>query len=276
MRRSIFTASAAALLLSSGAVLAQEAQQSGQTSFDNVFVDVDGSAVQVPVDLAAEACALDVTTLQQVAQTRLDEAGMTASSIPGLMMADAGSAAGLDASGGVSDIEASPMDAADAGASMDSAGAPATGGDMATVDASTVGVTEGTGTASVSGTDGSPATADASSSPVDGSQPAQVDDSGVMSAANSPAGSTSPSSVGASGATDTATADASGTDSASTDLSGLSGVASTAADTTATDAQGSVGSGLSDQYLDLAVCQIDATRASELGISGMTNSTATE
>jgi hypothetical protein len=35
------------------------------------------------------------------------------SSIPGLMMADAGAAAGLDASGGLSDIEASSMETAD-------------------------------------------------------------------------------------------------------------------------------------------------------------------
>jgi hypothetical protein len=69
MRLSTLTASTATLLLSSTALLAQEAQQSATTGFQNVYVDVDGSAVQVPVDLAAQACALDAATLQQVAQT---------------------------------------------------------------------------------------------------------------------------------------------------------------------------------------------------------------
>jgi len=267
MRRSILTASTAVLLVSSGALFAQDAQQSGQ-SFENVFVNVDGSAVQVPVDLAAQACALDTVSVQQMAQTRLDEAGVTGSSIPGLMTADAGSAAGLDASGGMSDVEASPLATAEAGGTE----ASSMGADMSTADASTVGATD----SAAAGTEGSTMTADASSDLASANQPAEVDDAGVMSAANSPADS---SSTDGYGSVDTATADASGAANAATGVEGVSGVESTAADTMVTNAQGTADPSTSqpgDQYLALSVCEIDVTRASELGIPNITNETVTD
>jgi len=272
MRRSILTASTAALLLSSTALMAQEAQSTGPNGFANVFVDVDGSAVQVPVDLAAQACALDALTLQQVAQTRLDDAGMMASSVPGLVTADAGSAAGLDASGGLSDIEATPTDTADATVT----GPANTAGGMATADAGTLGVTDGTDVDASATT----TTADATSTPAEGSQPAQVEDSSTMATANSPA---DPSSAESYGTADVATADASGAANAEAGVEGVSGgvseVEPTAADTMVTNAQGTADPSTStpgDQYLALAVCQIDVTRASELGIPNIANETVTD
>lgn len=268
MRLSTLTASTATLLLSSTALLAQEAQQSATTGFQNVYVDVDGSAVQVPVDLAAQACALDAATLQQVAQTRLGEAGMDAESIPGLMSADAGSAAGIDASGGLSDIEATPTDTADATGSV----AATASGDMATADAATSGMTEGAEPVD------STTTADASSTPAPGSQPVQVDDSSVMAEANSPAGQEGSTSVD--GSNGVATADASGAAAEAGVSAEVGSVESTAADnTTVTNAQGTADPSTTnpgEQYLALAVCQIDVTRASELGIPNIANETVTE
>jgi len=250
MRLSIITASTAALLMSSTALFAQEAQTNGPSNLDNVFVDVDGSAVQVPVALAAEACGLDEAGLQQLALTRLNEAGMDAASIPGLMTADAGmgTTTGLDASGGMSDTDATSMDTA-------SADATATTGDAAGGMASD--------------------TADASTTLEQSNQPAQVDDSSTMAEANSPASVGDAASTDSS--TDMATADAAGT--AGTDLSGVGNVESTAADTNVSNAQGTADPTTAtpgEQYLALAVCQIDVTRASELGIPNITNETVTE
>lgn len=80
------TASAAAILLSTGAAFAQEAdtQAAGDEadqSFDVVFIDVGGAAVQVPLALAAQACALATEEIQQMAQMRLDEQGLMPSDV---------------------------------------------------------------------------------------------------------------------------------------------------------------------------------------------------
>lgn len=99
-----FTATTVTALLLGTAAVAQESgtagdagtQAAGQAAgggqtFDVVFIDVGGSAVQVPLELAAQACALGTEEIQQLAQTRLDEQG--------LMPADAGFMASADASG---------------------------------------------------------------------------------------------------------------------------------------------------------------------------------
>jgi hypothetical protein len=263
MKLSFLTASTAALLLSSTALLAQDAPAGGQGAFENVFVDVEGSAVQVPAALAAEACGLDLATLQTTAQTRLDEAGLDAAAIPGLVTANAASAAGIDASGGMTDTDANSMDTVGTdttgvtpSATTDPMGstAPALGG-TASAEASATATASDTATTT---------TANATSAPAEGSQPAQVDDASTMAAANSPAG-TDPAAAGG-----TATADA----SASADVSGVGNVESTAAETTVTNAQGAATSG--EQYLALTVCQIDLARASDLGIPNAANETVTE
>jgi len=266
MKLSFLTASTAALLLSSTALLAQDPPAGSQGAFDNVFVDVEGSAVQVPVDLAAEACGLDVATLQTTAQTRLDEAGMDATTIPGLVTANAATAAGIDASGGMTDTDANSMDTV----GTDTAGVTPS----ATTDpmGSTAPASGGTASADASATASDTATtttADATSTLAEGSQPAQVDDSSTMAAANSPAG-TDPAAT--SGMT---TADA----SASADVSGVGSVESTAAETTVTNAQGTADPTTAtpgEQYLALSVCQVDVTRAAELGIPTVENETVTE
>ena len=266
MKLSSLAASTAALLLSSTALLAQDAPAGGQGAFENVFVDVEGSAVQVPAALAAEACGLDLATLQTTAQTRLDEAGMDAAMIPGLVTANAASAAGIDASGGMTDTDANSMDTVGTdtagvtpSATTDPMGstAPAAGG-TASADASATATASDTATTT---------TADATSTPAEGSQPAQVDDASTMAAANSPAGTDAAATSDVATTGDTATADA----SASADVAGVGSVESTAAETTATNAQGTAD--LGEQYLALSVCQIDVTRASELGIP---NETVTE
>lgn len=120
-----FTASAAAILLSTGAVLAQEANtqatgdasaQAGQT-FDVVFIDVGGAAVQVPLALAAQACALATEEIQRTAQMRLEEQG--------LMPSDVGitPTASADASGTTGADAANTTQTADASAATDAGNA---------------------------------------------------------------------------------------------------------------------------------------------------------
>lgn len=67
------TASTAALLLSSTALLAQETQSQ---AFQSVFIDVGGTTVLVPTDVALEACGFDRASLQSVAESRLQESGV--------------------------------------------------------------------------------------------------------------------------------------------------------------------------------------------------------
>ena len=263
MKFPFLTASTAAFLLSSTALLAQDAPAGGQGAFENVFVDVEGSAVQVPVALAAEACGLDVATLQTTAQTRLDEAGIDPAIIPGLVTANAATAAGIDASGGMTDTDANSMDTVGTdtagvtpSATTDPMGgtAPASG-NTASAEASATATASDTATTT---------TADATSTPTEGSQPAQVDDASTMAAANSPAG-TDPAAT-----SDMAAAEA----SASADIAGVGSVESTAAETTVTNAQAMADPG--EQYLALSVCQIEVTRAAELGIPTVDNETVTE
>lgn len=67
--------------------------EGGPTTFEDVFVAVDGRAVQVPAGLAAEACDLDDITVQQVAATLFEETGLD----PLLVFATSDGAAAADA-----------------------------------------------------------------------------------------------------------------------------------------------------------------------------------
>lgn len=108
------TASAAAILLGTGAALAQEAstQATGAPAagqpLNVVFIDVGGAAVQVPLALAAQACALATEEIQQLAQARLDEQGLMPSDIGITASADAsaGATTGTDAANTTQTAEA--------------------------------------------------------------------------------------------------------------------------------------------------------------------------
>ncbi|WP_210529811.1 hypothetical protein [Rubellimicrobium arenae] len=225
------TASTAALLLSSTALFAQ---QGTSQNLDNVYIDVGGTAVQIPVAQAAEACALDEATIQQVAATRLQESGMDPAVVYGLGNETA------DVSG--------------SGAAMDSAGADAMNStDMAADSAATTGE-------AMDSTGAGTATADAGAGSASGS----MESSGGatagtdMAATDSGAMGTQSGAGAATDSTGMATADA-GATGAEGDLSGtISNTQATAADTSATGGQ--------DPMLALAVCQVDQARATELGI----------
>lgn len=98
MTLSKLTASTAALLLSSTALLAQETQSQ---SFQAVFIDVGGTAVLVPADVALEACGFDQASLQSVVEARLQESGVeqtqfSAQTEAALSMTVQGDAAGME------------------------------------------------------------------------------------------------------------------------------------------------------------------------------------
>lgn len=235
MKLACITASTAALLLSSSALMAQS---DPAQNLENVYLDVGGTAVQVPIAQAAEACALDEASLQQIAQTRLADSGLDPAVIYGLgnenpdAMASAGTTtddtAAAEALGEMGGSDETSTAAADSGAAasgtMDSTGAASN--EMASAEAS--------GTMD-SGT---------------GSDMASADASGTVDSTTGAAGST--------GSTDTtATADASGAAGASGDVTGgVQNVQPTAADTSAG----------ADPMLQLAVCQVEQARATELGI----------
>ena len=226
MRLVHLTASTAALLVSSTALLAQQSS----TSYENVFVDVGGTPLQVPVTLAAEACGLDEAGVQQAALSRIESSGVDNATLQELF--------------------------------------------AATAPAST---TEPNGAAGTTGTD-TAATADAASTPAPGSEPASTGDTDIA-AAETPAPGSEPAAVD-----DTAgTTDMAASDTGSGDMTGvLEGAETTAADATATPdstttaAQGLDSDAQNQQMLDLAVCQIDVTRASELGITGVGDATTTD
>ncbi len=189
------TASTAALLLSSTALMAQEAQSQ---TFQSVFIDVGGTAVLVPMDVALEACNLDETGLQTAFQSRLDESGIDQTQFMTQMQSAMDMTGQGGAAGTTGDAAAQDTAAADAGAA-------------ATGDAS--GAAAGTET------------------------------------------------------TDTATADASGAagqDSTATGTGDVQNVEATAADTT--DDAGAMGAANADPFIQLAACQIDQARATELQV----------
>lgn len=241
MKFAKLTASTAALLLSSSALVAQDASTQG---FENVFIDVGGTAVLVPVDVALEACGLDESALQTVAQTRIDESGGDAATFStqfsnaSLDAMGQGGAAGTDtaaAGGDASTDMTGDAATADAGATTDAAAGTDT---TATADASG-GAAASTDTGAAAGTETTDtATADAS-------------------------GAAGQDATATGTETQTAAADTAAQSGADAAASNVENVEATAADTS-TDA--SAGAGSDDPFLVLATCQIDMTRATELGV----------
>ena len=228
------TASTAALLLSSTALMAQEAQSQ---TFQSVFIDVGGTAVLVPMDVALEACNLDETALQSAFQSRLDENQVDQTQF----MTQMQSAMGMTDQGGTAGSgDAAAQDTAAAGTD-DASGTMATEGTAAADAAGATGAAGTTGDAAVTDT----ATADASG-----------DASGAASGAAS-----------GTETADTATADASGAagqDATATGTGDVQNVETTAADTVG-DA-GAMGAANADPFILLAACQIDQARATELQV----------
>jgi len=282
MRLAKLTASTAALLLSSTALLAQEAQSQ---AFRSVFIDVGGTAILVPLDVALEACGLDETTLQTVAQTRFQESGANESQFYAQME----SAMGLTGQGGAAGSgDAATQDTAAAGtgttgagdasgtmgteggtASADAGGATGaagtTGGAAASTDTATANAGATTGAGAASGTGDTTQTANANMTTDAGNTTTNAGNT-TADASGTAAGDASGAAAGT-GATDTATADASGAagqDATATGTGEVQNVEMTAANTTG-DA-GAMGAANADPFLLLATCQIDLERATELQV----------
>ena len=229
------TASTAALLLSSTALMAQDAQSQTHQS---VFIDVGGTAVLVPMDVALEACNLDETGLQSAFQSRLEESGIDQTQFAAQMA----SAMGMTGQGGAAGT--------DAAAAQDTAAA-------GTGDASgTAAGTEGTASADAGATTGAAGT----------TGDAAATDTATADASGAAAGDASGAAAGTE-TTDTATADASGAagqDATAAGTGDVQSVESTAASTTG-DA-GATGAANADPFIQLAACQIDQARATELQV----------
>ncbi len=229
------TASTAALLLSSTALMAQEAQSQ---TFQSVFIDVGGTAVLVPMDVALEACNLDETGLQTAFQSRLDESGIDQTQFMTQMQSAMDMTGQGGAAGTTGDAAAQDTAAADAGAAATGDASGAAAG------------TEGAATADAGGATGDAATTDTATA--DASGAAAGDASGAAAGTEM---------------TDTATADASGAagqDATATGTGDVQNVEATAADTTG-DA-GALGVANADPFIQLAACQIDQARATELQV----------
>ena len=245
------TASTAALLLSSTALMAQEASSQ---SMQSVFIDVGGSAVLVPMDVALEACGLDEATLQSTVQANLDASGIDQTQFMAQMDSAMGTMGG--------DAATQDTAAADAGATGDASGTMTTE-DTASADAS--GAAAGaTGMDASGGVSDTTQTADANATTDAGNATTDMGNTTDTASADSSGAATDTAT------TDTATADASGATSTDAATTGeVQNVESTAADTSAA-ATGTAGS---DPFIQLAACQIDATRATELQIdTAMTGS----
>jgi len=252
MKFAKLTASTAALLLSSSALMAQEAQ-----TMQSVFIDVGGTAVLVPMDVALEACGMDATTLQTAAQGRIDESGIDQTQF----MTQMDSAMGMMNGG-----DAAAQDTAAAGAATTTGTAGATAEGTASADAS--GAAAGAaGMDASGGVSDTTQTADANATTDMGNTTTDMGNSTDTATADASGAAAGDASGGAAGTTETATADASGAASQDATAAGtadVQNVESTAADTTG-DA-GAMGSASADPFVTLAACQIDATRATELQI----------
>ncbi|HVG46923.1 MAG TPA: hypothetical protein VM899_02105 [Rubellimicrobium sp.] len=229
------TASMAALLLSSTALLAQQDATTGQS----VILDVGGTPILVPIALATQACDLDEAGVQQASQSRIEQSGLGNDAVQQIFAATA------------------PV------GTTNSTGAPTTD----TPAAGTAGSSTETATAGLSG---DAAGEGAATSP--GTLGAGADTTSTADAANTPAPGGEPVNVEElDGSTDMAASD-----NAATAISGvLEGAETTAADSTALpDTDTSAAQGLdsdaasNEQLLTLAVCQVEITRAGELGIGG--------
>lgn len=227
MKFAYLTASTAALLLSSTSLIAQETTSpSGAMDFtQSVFVDVEGAAYLIPIDLAAELCGADAASLTQTAQSAFDASGMD----PSMMMGS-----GTDTAAAGMDMEATTADTASADAA---AGADAAMTDTATADA---GATAGTDAGAAAATD--TATADAGATT-----------------------GTEAGNVGAAGmGSDTATADAGAAAEGTTgDVQNVETTAADATAGAAGESQSFTDAG--EEYLALVVCQVDAATANATG-----------
>jgi len=252
MKLAKLTASTAALLLSSTALLAQEAQSQ---AFQSVFIDVGGTAVLVPLDVALEACGLDESTLQTAFQGRLDDSGIDQTQFTAQM----DSAMGTMNQGATGDAAAQ-----DTAAAGDASGTMTTEGGTASADAGGAAGAAGstddaTGMASdTTQTADANATTDAGNATTDlGNTTATADASGAAAGDASATGA-----AAGTGTTDMATADASGAAGQDATATGdVQNVETTAADTTA-----GAGGANADPFLLLAACQIDQARATELQV----------
>lgn len=247
MRLASLTAPMAALLLSSTALVAQEAQTPAEgQAFRQVYVDVDGSAVLIPVELALEACGLGDAELQAAALSRFEGADIQVGMLPEMFEDPAVPEA------------AAPGTAAAAGGD----GTPGTAAATAEAQADPP---DGAGTTMTAEAN---ATTDAGNTTTDaGNQPAGTE--GVATA-----------EVGLGAETAAGTAYGTGT-AAGTGSAEVRNVEITAAesDPTVTNAQGTADPTTSAPGQDLrvlAVCQIDVVRASELGIPNIANETVTD
>ncbi len=227
MRLAYLSAPTAALLLSSTALMAQDATTSGGAMgamdfSQSVFVDVEGAAYLIPVDLAAELCGIGAAELTQTAQANLEASGMDPATMQGTGTDTA--AAGAAGAAGTTDAGAT--------------GAAAT--DTATADA------------------GAAASTDAGAAETTATDTATADAGGTTG--------TDAGNVGATGmGSDTATADANAAAGGASDE--VQNVETTAADTTAgagaTSGQSFTAAG--PEFVELVVCQVDMATATAGG-----------
>ncbi len=96
MRYAILTASMAVLFASTSTLVAQDgAGTPTSNDHEDVYINVDGAAVQIPIALAAEACGLDEAAVMETAATRMEESGLDAAPAPdATASADEGSVEG--------------------------------------------------------------------------------------------------------------------------------------------------------------------------------------
>ena len=257
MRRDKLTACTAALLLSSTALLAQEAQ-----TFQNVYVDVDGAAVLIPVELALEACGLDEAGIQQAAASRFEESGFDATMVQNLFD-EAGPTSGTVAAAGAQDIAA--------------AGA----GDTADIDVIAMPEVDTEGSAADGA--GTTMTSHANMTTDAGNTTTDAGNQTAGAETTSATGTTLGQEATAGGAEIAATGTDGQVGGDTTAGAEVGNVQSTAADTAdsglSTNAQGTADATTADpgdEFLVLAVCQLDVVRASELGVPTITNETVTD
>ena len=167
-RRHLVTTAAATLLLSAGVGLAQD----GLTSDSLVTISVEGTLVEVPVALAAQACGLEEAEIMASAFTEeMDEqeAGEETTVAPDPMEteADVTSSDGDAAADGATDT----ADATDADAQPE--GATADVADGAETAAAGEDATGGADTATTADNSADSATADAAAQTVDGVEDAE-------------------------------------------------------------------------------------------------------
>ena len=132
MRLVRLTASTAALLFLSTALLAQQEA----TSSLSVVLDVGGTPMLVPIAIATEACDLDEAGVQQASQSRIGQSGLDDTAVQG-MFATAGPTGSLNSTGvgGAEGTTGTAEMANDAATTADASNTPAPGGEPVDVDA---------------------------------------------------------------------------------------------------------------------------------------------